>query len=86
MQNTLKPVKLYAHKTNVTGLILTLLTLGGKNSRASWDATGEEAGDTVGGWAGDLLGEEAGMVERVEMLLGDGELANWAASWSHVFG
>lgn len=40
----------------------------------SCGARGEEAGEAVVGWPPDLFGEEAGMVERVEMLLGDGEL------------
>lgn len=60
--------------------ICILFTLGDRNSRASCEATGEEAGEAVAGWAGDLLGEEAGMVDRVDMLLGEGELVSGAAS------
>lgn len=40
----------------------------------SCGARGEEAGEAVVGCPPDLFGEEAGMVERVEMLLGEGEL------------
>lgn len=65
--------------TNNT-MLLSQLTLGDRNSRASCEATGEEAGEAVGAWAGDLLGEEAGMVDRVDMLLGEGELVSGAAS------
>lgn len=68
----------------ITEIDITVLdiqfTLGDRNSRASSEATGEEAGEAVAGGAGDLLGEEAGMVDKVDMLLGEGELVSGAAS------
>lgn len=60
------------------------LTLGGRVSGVSCGARGEEAGEAVVGWPPDLFGEEAGMVERVEMLLGDGELLSGPPTCNHT--
>lgn len=79
-----KYIKMAKAEYYITEIHITVLdiqlTLGDRNSRASCEATGEETGEAVAGGAGDLLGEEAGMVDRVDMLLGEGELVSGAAS------